>query len=135
MSRTIAILIARLIFAAVFIMALTFKFADMASTATYIAAAGFPFPLFLAWVAAFFELALALAFLTGVFFSEASLLAGIYVIFLAFAFHGPTRWSANQAEFGFFIDHFTFLAGLLFAAVHGPGNALVVKIGKTRRFA
>jgi uncharacterized membrane protein YphA (DoxX/SURF4 family) len=30
-------------------------------------------------------------------------------------------------EFGFFIDHFTFVAGLLFAAVHGPGKALVLR--------
>jgi uncharacterized membrane protein YphA (DoxX/SURF4 family) len=135
MSRTIAILVARLIFGAVFVMATSFKFIDMQSTASYIAAAGFPFPLFLAWIAALFELALALAFLTGAFFSEASLLAGIYVVFLAFAFHGPGRWSASQAEFGFFVDHFTFLAGLLFAAVHGPGDALVVKAGLVRRTA
>jgi putative oxidoreductase len=132
MGRTIAILIARLIFAGVFIMALSFKFMDITATAGYIAAAGFPFPLFLAWIAAFFELGLALAFLTGVFFSPAALLAGIYVIFLAVAFHGPGRWAGNQAEFGFFIDHFTFLAGLLFAAVHGPGEALVVRAGHAR---
>jgi putative oxidoreductase len=135
MSKTIAILVARLIFGAVFVMATSFKFLDMQSTASFIAAAGFPFPLFLAWIAAFFELALALALLTGAFFSEASLLAGIYVVFLAFAFHGPGRWIASQAEFGFFIDHFTFLAGLLFAAVHGPGDALVVKAGLARRTA
>ncbi|KQV31703.1 hypothetical protein ASC97_18615 [Rhizobium sp. Root1203] len=135
MSKTIAILVARLIFGAVFVMATSFKFLDMQSTANFISAAGFPFPLFLAWIAAFFELALALALLTGVFFSEASLLAGIYVVFLAFAFHGPGRWGASQAEFGFFIDHFTFLAGLLFAAVHGPGDALVVKAGHARRAA
>jgi len=30
-------------------------------------------------------------------------------------------------EFGFFVDHFTFIAGLLFAAVHGPGKALVLR--------
>jgi uncharacterized membrane protein YphA (DoxX/SURF4 family) len=132
MSKTIAILIARLIFAAVFVMALTFKFIDIKATADYIAAAGFPFSLFLAWVAAFFELGLALAFLTGILFSQASLLAGIYVIFLALAFHGPSRWSGNQAEFGFFVDHFTFLAGLLFAAVHGPGNAFVARMGQAR---
>ncbi|KQV78688.1 DoxX family protein [Rhizobium sp. Root1220] len=128
MSRTIPILVARLIFAAVFLMATSFKFIDPQSTASYIAAAGFPFPLFLTWVAAFFELALALAFLTGVLFSEASLLAGLYVVFLAFAFHGPSHWNGNQAEFGFFVDHFTFLAGLLFAAVHGPGETLVARV-------
>ena len=124
MGKTIAILVARLIFAGAFAMAATFKFLGMADTAGYIASAGFPFPLFLAWVAAFFEVALVLAFLTGAFFSEAALLAGAYVIFLGFAFHGPDKWEAAQYEFGFFVDHFTFLAGLLFAAVHGPGETL-----------
>jgi len=121
MWRNIAVIVARLIFAGLFAMALVFKFADMNGTAGYIAGAGFPFPLFLAWCAALFELALVICFLSGAFFSEAALLAGIYVIFLAFAFHGPSHWQAKQEEFGFFIDHFTFLAGLLFAAAHGPG--------------
>ena len=56
-------------------------------------------------------------------------LAAAYVLFLGFAFHGPSRWAGSQAEFGFFVDHFTFIAGLLFAAVHGPGETLAVKIG------
>jgi uncharacterized membrane protein YphA (DoxX/SURF4 family) len=129
MGKTIAILVARLIFAGAFAMAAGFKFAGMQMTADYIAAAGFPFPLFLAWVAAIFEVLLVLAFLTGAFFTEAALLAGAYVIFLAFAFHGPSLWQGNQAEFGFFVDHFTFLAGLLFAAVHGPGEKLAMKAG------
>ena len=119
--RSIAILIARLIFAAVFLMATVFKFLDMNGTATYIAAAGFPLSLVLAWLAAIFELALVICFLTGAFFTEAALLAALYVLFLGFAFHGPSHWTGNQAEFGFFVDHFTFVAGLLFAAVHGPG--------------
>lgn len=129
MGRTVAILIARLIFAGVFAMAATFKFAGMADTAAYISAAGFPFAMPLAWLAAFFEVGLVLAFLTGAYFSEAALLAGAYVIFLAFAFHGPSRWQGSQAEFGFFVDHFTFLAGLLFAAVHGPGERLALRMG------
>jgi uncharacterized membrane protein YphA (DoxX/SURF4 family) len=129
MPRTAAILLARLIFAYAFGMAAFFKFAGMQMTADYIASAGFPAPLFLAWVAAFFEVALVLAFLTGAWFREAAVLAGIYVIFLAFAFHGPSHWEANQMEFGFFVDHFTFLAGLLFAAVHGPGDRLAVRKG------
>ncbi len=127
MAKTAAVLIARLIFAAVFAMAATFKFVDMEATAGYIASIGFPVPLLFAWVAAFFEVALALAFLTGLFFSEASLIATAYILFLAFAFHGPGRWEGNQVEFGFFVDHFTFIAGLLFAAVHGPGNTLALR--------
>ncbi|MCX5577919.1 DoxX family protein [Kaistia terrae] len=125
--KTAAILIARLIFGGVFVMAATFKFLDMAATAGYIASAGFPFPLFLAWVAAIFETALAIALLSGAFFSEAALLAAAYVLFLALAFHGPSHWTGNQVEFGFFIDHFTFIAGLLFAAVHGPGEKLALR--------
>jgi len=127
--RTAAILVARLIFAALFLMAAFFKFADMAGTAAYIAAAGFPMALPLAWIAAVFEVALALGFLTGAWFTETALLAALYVLFLAFAFHGPSHWEGNQTEFGFFIDHFTFIAGLLFAAAHGPGDRLAVRRG------
>jgi uncharacterized membrane protein YphA (DoxX/SURF4 family) len=125
--HAIAILAARIIFAGVFVMAAVFKFLGMADTAGYIAAAGFPFPLFLAWVAAFFECALAVCLLTGAFFTEAALLAAAYILFLAFAFHGPAHWEGNQVEFGFFVDHFTFIAGLLFAAVHGPGRTLALR--------
>ena len=103
-------------------MAVAFKFADMGATAGYIAAAGFPLPGLLAWLAALFEVALVIAFLTGVWFREAALVAAAYVIFLAFSFHGPARWEGNQAEFGFFVDHFSFFAGLLFAAAYGPGR-------------
>lgn len=132
--QSIAILIGRLIFAAVFLMAAVFKFMDMNATAGYIAMAGFPAPLPLAWLAAIFECALVICFLTGAYFTEASLLAAVYVVFLAFAFHGPSHWAGNQAEFGFFVDHFTFLAGLLFAAVHGPGRILALRrtaLGRT----
>jgi uncharacterized membrane protein YphA (DoxX/SURF4 family) len=129
MHKTLAILAARLIFGGIFVMAAGFKFAGMATTAGYIASAGFPFASVLAWAAALFECGLAIALLTGAFFSEAAILAAAYVLFLAFAFHGPSHWNGNQAEFGFFVDHFTFIAGLLFAAVHGPGETLVLKTG------
>jgi putative oxidoreductase len=122
-----AIIIARLIFAAVFAMAASFKFAGMEATAAQISGAGFPLALPLAWVAALFEVALVFAFLTGIFFTEACVVAIAYVLFLAAFFHGPGRWTANPMEFGFFVDHFTFVAGLLFAAVHGPGEAMVVQ--------
>jgi putative oxidoreductase len=129
MGKTVAILVARLIFGGVFVMAAGFKVMGMAATAGYIASAGFPFAPVLAWVAALFEVALAIALLAGAFFTEAALLAAAYVLFLAFAFHGPSHWAGNRAEFGFFVDHFTFIAGLLFAAVHGPGSALAVGNG------
>ncbi|MES2136747.1 MAG: DoxX family protein [Pseudomonadota bacterium] len=122
--KTAAILIARLIFGGVFLMAAAFKLAliGIEPTAAEIAAAGFPVPTLLAWVAAFFEVALAIGFLTGLLFSEVAIVAAAYVLFLAFSFHGPEKFAKNPMEFGFFVDHFTFIAGLLFAAVHGPGD-------------
>ena len=125
--QSIAILVGRLIFAAVFLMAAVFKFVDINATASHIASAGFPFSLLLAWLAALFETVLVICFLTGAFFTEASLLAAVYVLFLAFAFHGPSHWTGNQAEFGSFVNHFTFMAGLLFAAVHGAGRILAMR--------
>ena len=126
---TAAMLLGRLIFAMIFIMAVSFKLMDINATAGYIAAAGFPLPNVLAWLAALLELALIASFLTGAYFSEAALLAAAYVLFLAFVFHGPSHWAGNQAEFGFFVDHFTFIAGLLFAAAHGPGRVLALQRG------
>jgi uncharacterized membrane protein YphA (DoxX/SURF4 family) len=120
-------LVGRLIFAAMFAMALAFKVMALQGTADFIAAAGFPIPLVLACLAAILELALTACFLTGAFFTEAALVAGVYVVFLAFAFHGPSHWAASQAEFGFFVDHFTFVAGLLFAAAHGPGDRFALR--------
>jgi putative oxidoreductase len=127
--RTAAILVGRLIFASVFIMAVSFKLMGIDATAGYIAAAGFPLPMLLACLAALLELALIACFLTGAYFSEAALAAAAYVLFLALSFHGPSHWAENQAEFGFFVDHFTFVAGLLFAAAHGPGRVLAMRRG------
>src|SRR5919204_1610232 len=101
--KTAAILIARLIFAFAFAQAAAFKFVFMGmdATAAEIAGAGFPIPHLLAWIAAFFEAALSIAFLTGLFFREAAIVSVAYVLFLAFSFHGPEHWS-NPMEYGFF---------------------------------
>lgn len=126
MLKTAAILTARLTFAGIFAVAAAMKFAAISATAGHIASIGFPFPQFLAWLAAFFEAGLALAFLTGAFFTEAAILSAAYVVFLTVAFHGPSRWQNNPMEVGLFINHLAFIAGLLFAAVHGPGTSAVL---------
>ncbi len=125
--KTYGLLLARIIMGGVFIMASYFKFQDINGTAMYISNVGFPIPLILAWVAAFFELTLGLAIIFGVWFSEAALLLGVYAIFLGFAFHGPSLWKGNRMEFGFFVDHFVMFAGLLYMAGHGVGNAWSLK--------
>jgi uncharacterized membrane protein YphA (DoxX/SURF4 family) len=124
----IAIIAGRVIFAGVFAMSTTMKFTDIGATAGYIASVGFPAAVPLAWLAAVFELGLFVALLSGAFFREAALAAAAYVLFLGVTFHGPAHWAGNPMEFGFFVDHFTFIAGLLFAAVHGPGNVLALKL-------
>lgn len=122
-----AVLVGRLLFASVFLIGVIFKLIDMNGTAAYIASAGFPIPKLLAWLATLFELALVACFLTGAYFSEAALLAVAYLLFLSFAFHGPSHWKGNQMELGLFVDHFSFIAGLLFAAAHGPGRVLTMR--------
>ena len=79
---TAAVLVGRLIFVAVFCLAVAFKLVDINGTAGYIAAAGFPWSGFLVWAAVAFELALIAGLATGAFFSEAALLAAAYVLFL-----------------------------------------------------
>ena len=86
--RVAAILVARFIFACIFVMAAVFKFTNMEGTASYIASVGFPVPLLLAWIAALFECALIICFLTGAYFSEAALLASVYVLSWASPFTG-----------------------------------------------
>jgi putative oxidoreductase len=128
----VAALIGRIIFVAIFAMAVSFKLYDIGGTATYIASAGFPIPSLLAWLAVILELGLVVCIATGAYFSQAALIAAAYVLFLGFAFHGPSHWRGNQSEFGFFVDHFSFAAGLLFAAANGPGGLLAVRLGRIR---
>jgi uncharacterized membrane protein YphA (DoxX/SURF4 family) len=125
--NTYALVIARVLMGGVFVMASIVKFQDILGTAGYIAQAGFPAPMFLAWVAAFFELLLGLAIITGFWFREAAVLLAAYAVFLAFAFHGPSTWKVGQVEFGFFVDHLVMFAGLLFMVAHGAGSKWVVK--------
>jgi len=65
--RSLAALVGRLIFAGVFLLGLFFKLTDIGATAGYIAAAGFPAPMLLAWLAALFEALLVIAFVTGLY--------------------------------------------------------------------
>jgi putative oxidoreductase len=116
------LLVARIIIAVVFGIAVTFKFINIDATASQIASVGLPFALLLACLAAIFEVVVVLAFLSGAYFRQVAFLALLYVLFLAVMFHGPSHWSANMDEFGFFIDHFTFAAALIALIASGPGR-------------
>ena len=128
--KTAALLIARFTMAALFAMGVAGKIFASGMMADAIAKAGFPFPMVLNWLAALFELGLVLAYLTGAYFREANLLGVVYLVFLAFAFHFVSHWTdAEGLNFGAFVSHFPMAAGMLFAAVNGPGTVLVWKKG------
>ena len=127
--NTWGVLVARLVIAALFLMAVSFKLMDIGQTAAHIAAAGFPMPLVLSWLAVILEVLLVLAFVTGAYFRLAAFVSIFYVLFLGFAFHGPSHWEGNQMEFGAFVDHFIFAAGLMYMVAHGTGNAWRLRIG------
>ena len=128
--KTAALLIARFTMAALFAMGVAGKVFASGMMADAIAKAGFPFPMVLNWLAALFELGLVLAYLTGAYFREANILGAIYLVFLAFAFHFVSHWTdAEGLNFGAFVSHFPMAAGMLFAAVNGPGRALTLKRG------
>lgn len=116
------LLVARIIIAGVFVMAVSFKFMSISGTAAEIASVGLPFSLFLAWCAAIFEALVVLSFLSGAYFRQFAFLAMLYVLFLGFMFHGPSHWGTNMDEFGFFVDHFTFAAGLIAFVASGAGR-------------
>ena len=121
MWPSVAVLVGRLIFAAVFFMP-GFQIRRHDRNCGLHRLCGVSLLALPRLVAAIFEVVLSSVFMTGAFFAEVVLLAAVYVLFLALAFHGPSHWEGNQMEFGSFVDHFTFIAGLLFAAVHGPGQ-------------
>lgn len=125
--QTWGLVLARLIIAVQFAIGAWFKFADMNATAGYIASVGFPAPIVFAWLAALFEVWVIIAFLTGIKFRETALVTAVYILVLGFLFHGPSMWTNNQYEFGYFVDHFVMIAGLLFMVAHGTGRSWTLK--------
>jgi uncharacterized membrane protein YphA (DoxX/SURF4 family) len=110
--------------ALVFLLAFAFKAMALGMTADAIRLAGFPFPMLLAVLAASLELSLVVSLLTGVFFRPLMFAGCMYVLFLAFAFHGPSHWTDPKGlELGAFISHFPFAAALLLAVGDGPGTS------------
>lgn len=120
--QSAGLLVARIVIALVFTMALAFKVMSISGTTAEITSAGLPFALPLAYAATLFELIVVLAFLSGAYFRQVAFLSLLYILFLGFMFHGPSHWATSMAEFGFFVDHFTFAAGLIALIASGPGR-------------
>lgn len=123
--KHVAALAARLILAAVFLMAASFEAVDFQGTASTIALAGFPLPGLCAVAAAILEVAIAISMLTQRLLAPIALIGAAYVLFLGVTFHGPSQWQRDHREFVIFIDHFIFVAGLLLAATSSGTRTLV----------
>jgi putative oxidoreductase len=90
MSNNLALLIARILLSAIFIVAGATKFPDISQTAGMITQAGLPAATALAYAAAAFEVLAGLAILVGFQTRIASYLLAAFCVFTAFVFHsGP----------------------------------------------
>ncbi len=119
MNNNIALLIGRILLAAMFIMAGLMKFGGIAGTAGYIASKGLPAPTILAWLTAIFEVAAGVAILVGFQTKLASYALAAFCILAGFIFHFDP---ADQVQFTMFLKNITIAGGFLALSVAGAGS-------------
>jgi uncharacterized membrane protein YphA (DoxX/SURF4 family) len=118
---THALLVARVLMGALFIISGIQKFQNIDGTAGYIGSVGLPAAVLLAWLAAIFEVVLGAAIVLGEYFRAAALLLAVFVLILAIIFHGPSSWGQAMQQ-TMFLKDLAIAAGLLFMAAHGEGR-------------
>jgi putative oxidoreductase len=127
--RTHALLIARILMGALFIVSGVTKLnGGIDGTAMYIESAGLPAAMALAWLAAILEVVAGAAIVLGYYFREAALALAVFVIVISFPFHGPATWETDALQQGIFLKNMAIAAGLLFMAAHGAGNTWSLKL-------
>jgi putative oxidoreductase len=119
MNNNTALLIGRILLAAMFIMAGLMKFGGIAGTAGYIASKGLPAPTILAWLTAIFEVAAGVAILVGFQTKLASYALAAFCILAGFIFHFDP---ADQVQFTMFLKNITIAGGFLALSVAGAGS-------------
>lgn len=120
--NTHALLLARILMGGLFLLSGIQKFMSIDGTAGYIANAGLPAALGLAWIAAIIEVACGAAIIVGRYFKEAALVLAAFTVILSFPFHGPATWAPDNMQQVMFMKNMAIVAGLLFMAAHGAGN-------------
>jgi putative oxidoreductase len=127
--RTHALLIARILMGALFIVSGVMKLnGGIDDTAIYIESAGLPAGTALAWLSALLEVIAGAALVLGYYFKEAALALAVYVIVLSFPFHGPATWEVDAMQQTTFLKNMAIAAGLFFMAAHGAGNTWSLKL-------
>lgn len=118
MNANVTLLIARILLAAIFILAGLGKFGDIAGTAGYIGSVGLPAPTLLAWLSGLFEVLVGLAVLVGFRTREASWALAAFSVVAALIFHNNL---GDQMQMVMFLKNFAMAGGFLALATSGPG--------------
>jgi putative oxidoreductase len=130
MWTTHALLLARILMGALFVLAGIQKLQGIDSVAGYIASVGLPAAVVLAWLSGIFEIMVGAAIIAGVYFKEAVLALAVFVILAAFIFHNPNTWADQAVQQTMFLKNMAIVAGLLYMAAYGAGNTWKLKLGK-----
>lgn len=128
--NTHALLLARILMGALFVVSGIQKFQGIDGVAGYITSAGLPAATALAWLAAVVEVAFGIMIVLGVYFRSATLFLALFVFIVSFPFHGPNSWAEDPMQQVMFLKNMAIIAGLLFMMAHGAGNTWKLKLGK-----
>ena len=118
MNSNITLLVARILLAAIFIIAGLNKFGSIDGTAGYIGSVGLPFPTLLAWGTAFFEVIAGVAILAGFKTQLASYALAAFCVASAIIFHNGF---ADASQMNAMMKNFALAGGFLALSVAGAG--------------
>ena len=123
-AQSQAMLIARILLAAVFLTAGVRKLLGVAASAGYLAKLGFPMPEVMVWVAIVIEIGGAVLLITG---WHARRAAWLLILFVAIATAMAHRfWEFDAAQYNNQLNHFlknaAIIGGLLYIAMLGAGG-------------
>ena len=121
--NTHALLIARVVVGGYFFYSGFQKLTGIDGTAGYIGSVGLPMPMLLAWLAVVIELGLGALIILGMYFKEATLALAAFIVIITFIFHGPNSWAPDNMQQMSFLKNMCIVAGLLYMAAHGVGQA------------
>lgn len=127
MWNTHALLLGRLMMGALFLLAGISKLQGIEGTTMYIASAGLPAPMLLAWLSGLLEVGTAIAIILGKYFKEATIILAVFVFVVTFLFHSPNSWTETPINQMMFMKNMAIVGGLLFMAAHGAGNTWRLK--------
>lgn len=119
MNNALILLIARILLAAIFVLAGFSKLTAIDGTAGYIGSVGLPFPTLLAWGTAFFEIIAGIAIAVGFQTRLAAYALAAFSIVSAIIFHNNL---GDQMQFILFMKNFAMAGGFLALSTVGAGS-------------